>query len=466
MKPPSHSFLPFSSPLSLSLSLLSLSPFQSYVKLSGLSVVAAEASEEGSRGLVYGRRTKGRSHFQSFVAGWFGRSGGEEGGGGPASSPSLVFGGIGRRKGARGRKFRLPPLARKKKRRRRKKLVCLLYTTRGEGRILPPPLFLLLSTRKTELVSASDDSAGTAGGEKSFFVGGFDALLAFCRRQAEVSSDILEWKGRQPSGKKWGRGELHRRANLHSIRLWEKEEKRGHHVVLPSCNAFAPSTATGILLPPEKEAYSSIQVTSPPPLSPCHKRTHRPGHISSLLILGLFPECVRRRRRAGPLFKKIYCRHYPPLERRRKKRDFSFFRDPSTQCPTTTSVTVGRTPAPTPYPSFSSALASASCVASVAHRHHHHHQEWVGEEKKKTQLRSTPHCPTPPPPPQPKRLSRAKAAFLLPLSSPRFASPAASPPSPPTGHKSGNIVFLPSQSTPSPPSSRFYFPPQLFSPLI
>ncbi len=47
MKPPSHSFLPFSSPLSLSL--LSLSPFQSYVKLSGLSVVAAEASEEGSK---------------------------------------------------------------------------------------------------------------------------------------------------------------------------------------------------------------------------------------------------------------------------------------------------------------------------------------------------------------------------------------------------------------------------------
>ncbi len=31
------------------LSLLSLSPFQSYVKLSGLSVVAAEASEEGSK---------------------------------------------------------------------------------------------------------------------------------------------------------------------------------------------------------------------------------------------------------------------------------------------------------------------------------------------------------------------------------------------------------------------------------
>ncbi len=82
------------------------------------------------------------------------------------------------------------------------------YTQQGgRGRILPPPLFLLLSTRKTELVSASDDSAGTAGGGKSFFVGGFDALLAFCRREAEVSSDILEWKGREAAEReKMGEG--------------------------------------------------------------------------------------------------------------------------------------------------------------------------------------------------------------------------------------------------------------------
>ncbi len=78
MKPPSHSFLPFSSPLSLSL--LSLSPFQSYVKLSGLSVVAAEASEEGSRGPRLWEEDEGTVSL-SAVCGGLVRSFGGGGGG-------------------------------------------------------------------------------------------------------------------------------------------------------------------------------------------------------------------------------------------------------------------------------------------------------------------------------------------------------------------------------------------------
>ncbi len=158
------------------------------------------------------------------------------------------------------------------------------YTQQGgRGRILPPPLFLLLSTRKTELVSASDDSAGTAGGGKSFFVGGFDALLAFCRRQAEVSSDILEWKGREGgsrAGKNGGGGNYTVGRTCIQLGYGKRERREGTTLSCLAAMHLPPPPLQESSFLPKKKPISPFK--SRLPLLSLHA-------ISGHTALGTFP---------------------------------------------------------------------------------------------------------------------------------------------------------------------------------